>query len=209
MRARALLVVTEHHSHLTAPRREGYERVRRQLADIAERAVESVHYLEAGDLEGEGPVVLSGSAAPGSAHDPVELGRLGEAVRTCGRPIFGICAGLQLLATFAGGRVAPMRARGGEPERGYLPVEVLDGGDLLRGLSSPAVVYQDHEDEIVTVPRGFDVLARSPGCEVQAVAVPDRRWWGTQFHPERSAPEHSDGECILRNFFELVDSQGG
>ena len=209
MRARALLVVTEHRSHLTAPRREGYERARRRLAEIGERAVESVHYLEAGNLEGDGPVVLSGSSAPWSAHDPADLARLGEAVRACGRPVFGICAGLQLLATFAGGRVAPMSARGVEPERGYLPVEVLDSGGLLRGLDSGAVVYQDHEDEIVTVPRGFEVLARSSGCEVQAVAVPERRWWGTQFHPECSGLDHPDGERVLRNFFELADSRNG
>ncbi len=209
MRARVLLVVTEHPSHLTAPRREGYERVSRRLAEIGDRAVEIVHYLDAGNLEGEGPLVLSGSSAPWSAHDSVELARLGEAVRTCGRPVLGICAGLQLLATFAGGRVAPMSERGGEPERGYLPVEVVDGADLLRGLGSTAVVFQDHEDEVVSVPGGFEVLARSSACEVQAVAVPERRWWGTQFHPERSGLGHPDGERILRNFFELADSRDG
>jgi GMP synthase-like glutamine amidotransferase len=39
---------------------------------------------------------------------------------------------------------------------------------------------------------------------VQAVAVPARRWWGTQFHPEEFSAEHPAGERILLTFFELA-----
>lgn len=205
MAARVLFVVTEHPSWLTPARAEGYERIRARLAELAARPVESVHYLDVETLEADA-VVLSGAKAPWGAQDRDALERLGEAVRACDRPVFGICAGLQLLTMFAGGEVAPMSESGRVPERGYMPLEVLDDSDLLRGLEVVATVYQDHEDEITVLPDEFRVLARTPGCEVQAIAAPERRWWGTQFHPERADTEHPDGDRVLRNFFTLASS---
>ena len=203
MAARTVLVVTEHPSHLTRARAEGYEAIRGALEAMAGGPVESVHYRDVGAVVAD-TVVLSGSKAPWAAHEPDDLARLGEAVRASERPVFGICAGMQLLTMFAGGEVRPMQESGREPERGYLPLEVLDDSDLLQGLPRTATVFQDHEDEITVLPDGFRVLARTPGCEIQAVAVPERRWWGTQFHPERSDAARPDGERVLRNFFELA-----
>ncbi len=205
MRARVVLVVTEHPSWLAPARVEGYERIRRRLERIATRPVESVHYLDVGELDAEA-VVLSGAKAPWVAHHEDDLARLGDAVLRSERPVFGICAGVQLLTMFAGGEVEPMASSGRLPERGFMPLEVLDDGDLLRGLGPVATVYQDHEDEITVLPDGFRVLARTQGCEVQAVAVPGRRWWGTQFHPESSDAEHPDGDRVIENFFALADA---
>ena len=201
------LVVTEHRSRLDAARTRRYEDVRSSLEEIAGRRVRSIHYLDA-DRLGPGPVVLSGSGAEWGEHDPADLARLGNVVRAADAPVLGICAGLQLLAAFAGGRVAPMAADGRPPERGYLPLDVLDDDDLLAGLPGRAVVFQDHTDEISEVPTGFRVLARTPGCEIQAIAAQERRWWGTQFHPERFDADHPDGERVIANFFELAALPG-
>jgi GMP synthase (glutamine-hydrolysing) len=206
VRASVVLVVTEHASHLTVARRRRYEAIGRHLAEIAGRDVRTVHYLDADALAADA-VVLSGAKAPWAAHEPDDLARLGEAVTASGRPTLGICAGLQLLTMFAGGEVRPMRESGREPERGYLPLQVLDGAGLLEGLSPRATVFQDHEDEITVLPDGFRVLARTAGCEVQAVADPERGWWGTQFHPERSDAEHPDGPRVLENFFALASGR--
>lgn len=200
-------VLTEQSSYLTPEQRERYERTRARLEEVAGSPVHAIHYPDVDDhLRRADVVVLSGSSAPWAAHDPRGLDRLGEAVRSCERPVLGICAGHQLLAMFAGGSVAPMAAAGRAPERGYLELDVVNEDDLLRGVGRPPVVYQDHEDEVIRVPDGFNVLARTPGCPVQAMAAPDRRWWGTQFHPELSDGEHPDGERILRNFFALARS---
>jgi GMP synthase (glutamine-hydrolysing) len=203
VRAHVLFVVTEHPSWLTAARIEGYERIRRRLERLAARPVESVHYGDVDTLAADA-VVLSGAKAPWAIQDREELARLGEAIRACDRPVLGICAGLQLLAMFEGGEVEPMSTSGRVPERGYMPLEVVDDSDLLRGLGPVATVYQDHEDEITVLPREFRVLARTPGCEVQAIAAPQRRWWGTQFHPERSDAAHPDGDRVIGNFFALA-----
>jgi GMP synthase (glutamine-hydrolysing) len=200
------LVVTEHPSFLDAKRARRYEEIRTILEEIAGQPVSATHYLDVDKL-GPGPVVLSGSGAPWSAHDPAQLERLGDAVQSADVPVLGICAGLQLLAQFAGGRVEPMAARGQPPERGYQPLEVLDDSDLLFGLPARATVFQDHTDEVLDVPADFRVLARTDGSEIQAFAVTDRQWWGTQFHPEQFDADHPDGRRVLANFFGLASQQ--
>jgi GMP synthase (glutamine-hydrolysing) len=107
---------------------------------------------------------------------------------------------MQLQAVFAGGAIGPSRTG----EHGYLPIRVHDRSDLLRGLPFEAVVFHDHDDEVVALPDGFRVLASSAECAVQAIADPARRWWGTQFHPEEFRPTDPAGEQILRTFFALA-----
>lgn len=203
MTATVELVVTEHPSYLDARRVQRYEEIRRVFEEVSGRPVSSTHYLDVERL-GPGPVVLSGSGAPWAAHDPVRLDRLGDVVRAADAPVLGICAGLQLLSRFAGGRIEHMEARGQQPERGYLPLEVLDDSDLLAGLPARATVFQDHTDEVLDLPTEFRLLARTEGSEIQAIAAPERRWWGTQFHPEHFDADHPDGRRVLANFFRLA-----
>jgi GMP synthase-like glutamine amidotransferase len=192
-------VVTEHPSFLDAERARRYEEIRDALSALAGLSVETVHYLEAGTF-GPGPVVLSGSSAPWAAHDPAELDRLGKAVLAADAPVLGICAGMQLQVLFAGGTVAP-RA---QPEVGFAPVELLREDPLLEGLGPAPVVYMHHAEDVTAVPEEVVVLARSRGCAVEAIAAPDRRWWGTQFHPECFSGEHPEGARVLSNFFALA-----
>lgn len=161
-----------------------------------------MHYedVDAERLVRASSIVLSGSTTVWPERDPAELERLGEAVRAADRPVLGICAGMQLQALFAGGRIE----LGAAGEHGFLPIQVHDRSDLLRGFPAEAVVFQDHTYEITTLPEGFRVLATSPVCAVQAIADPARRWWGTQFHPEESRAEHPLGEQVLSTFFALA-----
>jgi GMP synthase-like glutamine amidotransferase len=161
-----------------------------------------VHYLD--PLPAAAAYVLSGSGAPWRLHDSSDLERVGEALRSCRRPVLGLCAGMQLQAMAAGGTVAPMKRRGAAPERGFLEVHLDDRGDLFRDLPERIVVRQDHEDEVTLLPPGFAVLASSPACAIQAVADRERDWWGTQFHPEWYSREHPLGRRVLEAFFRLA-----
>ena len=96
-----------------------------------------------------------------------------------------------------------MDARGQEPERGYLPLEVLDDRDPLAGLPTSATLFQDHTDEVLDGRRTSPPRAHRRG-EIQAFAAPERRWWGTQFHPEHFDEDHPDGRRVLVNFFRLA-----
>lgn len=196
-------VITEHPGALTKDRASHFDRIRRRLEHVASRAVESVSYPDVESLDGASAVVLSGSFAPWAAHDANALDRLGDVVRAFRGPLLGICAGVQLQARFAGGSVGPAAAT---IESGYFPVDVTDDSDLLRGLGPQTSVYHHHSDEITTLPDGFRVLASTPWCRVEAIADPERRWWGTQFHPEEFSSEYPDGERVLRNFFDLARS---
>ena len=197
-----VVILTERESLLTEARSRNYARLRERIADASGETVAVAHYedVEPVQLRRASSVVLGGSSAPWSAHDPAELERLGDAVRSAERPVLGICAGMQLQAVFAGGTIG--RSRAGE--HGYLPIRVHDSSDLLRGLPPEAVVFHDHDDEVVVVPARFRVLASSADCAVQAIADPVRRWWGTQFHPEEFRPEDPAGEQVLRTFFALA-----
>jgi GMP synthase (glutamine-hydrolysing) len=198
------LVVTEHASRLDEGRRRGYGRVQARLAEVCGGGIQIEHYRDVRDLGGAEAIVLSGSSAPWAAHERKDIERLGDVVARSGRPVLGICAGMQLLAMVAGGEVRPMSERGALAEHGYHPIEVLDDSDLLRSLPAQAAVFHDHRDEVTVVPEAFRVLARTPGCPVQAFADTARRWWGTQFHPERWDLDRPAGERVLRNFFELA-----
>jgi len=195
------LVYTERRSDLTEERARNLARLHEQVVAASGADVSTMHYeeVDAARLARAGAVVLSGSTAAWASRDRAELEALGEAVLAGDRPVFGICAGMQLMAVFAGGRHEPSRA-----EHGFLPIEVHDSSDLLRGLPADAVVFHDHSEEITVLPEGFRVLASSPACAVQAFAVPERRWWGTQFHPEEWTEEHPDSARVLANFFELA-----
>ena len=193
------VVFTERRSTLTEERAWNYARLRERLAAASGQAIEAMHYedVDAERLAGASSIVLSGSTTVWPERDPAELERLGDAVRAASCPVLGICAGMQLQALFAGGRIELGRAG----EHGFLPIQVHDRSDLLRELPAQAVVFQDHTYEITALPEGFRVLASSPMCAVQAIADPVRRWWGTQFHPEEFDDEHPAGEQVLRTFF--------
>jgi GMP synthase (glutamine-hydrolysing) len=194
-------VVTEHPPALTPARRRDFEGIRRRLERLARVPVLSRRYVDVDDHDGACALVLSGSFAPWGAHDAGALARLGDVVLGFDGPVLGICAGMQLQAVWAGGSVGPAAAG---PAVGWDPIEVLDDGELLRGLPRQAIAFAHHADEILELPDGFRVLARSRHCAVEAVHAPERSWWGTQFHPERFTREHPAGRRVLANFFELA-----
>ncbi|MBA2357406.1 MAG: gamma-glutamyl-gamma-aminobutyrate hydrolase family protein [Actinobacteria bacterium] len=196
-----LFVLTEHASFLSPERLAEYERIRARLERIAGKPVATAPYAELRVPGGTDALVLSGSSAPWAAHDQRELERLGDLVRSFEGPVLGICAGMQLQALFAGGRVA--RSRREDPP-GFRSIEVLDDRDLLRGVPASATVYTRHTDEVIGLPEAFRVLAGSEQCAIEAIAAADRPWWGTQFHPEEFDEEHPAGERVLRSFFELA-----
>jgi GMP synthase (glutamine-hydrolysing) len=170
---------------------------------VSGRPVEVVPYLQTGDLSHAHAVVLSGSSAPWAAHDSAALDRLGEVVIASGRPVLGICAGMQLLGRFEGALID----HAAESEIGELEVEVIERDGLFRAVGERPRVWQYHSDELTSLPDGFRLLASTPRCRVQAFAHAERPWWGTQFHPESYRSANPDGARILRTFFELVDEQ--
>jgi len=138
-------------------------------------------------------IVLSGG--PASVLDPGSP-QLDPALLALGRPVLGICYGLQLLAKQLGGLVEKAERR--EYGRALLKLERED--PLFAGSTGRAerVVWMSHGDRVLRLPPGFTVLATSEGSPFAAVRHVDRPIWGLQFHPEVSHTE-SGGE-ILASF---------
>lgn len=127
-----------------------------------------------------------------------------------GKPLLGICLGMQLLATtgeefettgglgLIPGRVVPIpRAEGLRlPHMGWNELHLARGSVLTEGIAEGECCYFVH---------GFHMACDDPAAVVAttthgtalAAAVEGDGVWGTQFHPEKS---QDTGLAVLRNF---------
>ena len=120
-------------------------------------------------------------------------------IREASVPLFGICAGLQLIGlAFGAPLVYPGKAY---EEFGFLPQTVLERHPLLDGLGGTLCCFEHHRGQLSAVPEGFRLLAVREACRVQLLAHESRPIFGTQFHPELQDAAHRDGQRILENFF--------
>ncbi len=114
-----------------------------------------------------------------------EKAAIREAVIDRGMPYLGLCLGHQLLADALGGEVASAST----PEIGILEVDLTESGrrsKLFSGLPETCRCLQWHSAEVTREPTGAEVLASSPACRVQAMAIGDRVF-GIQYHVELTA----------------------
>lgn len=135
--------------------------------------------------------VLSGG--PASVYEP-GAPTLPAYVLESGRPVLGICYGMQLLAHALGGRVAPAPQR----EYGPAPVALTHPTPLLAPLQAQPQVWMSHGDRVEELPPGFVALARSPNSPIAAMGDLRRHLYGVQFHPE--VAHTPAGREILRRF---------
>jgi GMP synthase (glutamine-hydrolysing) len=161
------------------------------------------HDVTARELEAMAPraVVLSGG--PASVLEEVHPG-MDAAIFDLGRPVLGICYGLQLTAKLLGGRLERGLAR----EYGPATIDVDDPLGLFQGLSRRLDVWMSHGDHVSSPPAGFTVLAHTPTCEVAAMGNARKKIYGVQFHPE--VVHTPQGARILKNFlFAIAGCTGG
>lgn len=138
-------------------------------------------------------IILSGG--PASIYEK-GAPRVDRKVFGLGIPILGICYGMQMMAFVLGGKVSRARER----EYGYAKFLVMDNRHVFHGLT-PEHTYQvwmSHGDRVESIPPEFSVVGRSANSPIAAMANPERKLYGLQFHPE---VHHTEiGETILRNF---------
>jgi GMP synthase (glutamine-hydrolysing) len=140
--------------------------------------------------------ILSGG--PASVYDP-GAPRLPDFVLASGRPVLGICYGMQLLALALGGRVDPAARR----EYGHAEITLTDiPSPLFASFQTPGSSFQlqvwmSHGDHVADLPPTFAPLAITP-ASVAAMGDVGRGIYGVQFHPEvQHTPQ---GRDLLRNF---------
>lgn len=209
----------------------GYQCMIRPYADV------TPNWLDISDINA---LILSGNVTAWDAYDPASLQPLTEIVRSAPLPILGLCGGLQFIALAHGAEVGPIReledgeddvnadlGLGYYKEWGFTPIRIVGSDPLFAELKAP-VFLEAHYWEVKSVPPGFELLASTDSCRVQAVRRAGTLVYGTQFHPEAyiAPPSHRsnwlvdlvypngytqeqpDGRQVLTNFFREARASG-
>jgi len=172
----------------------------RELAVYSEMHPYDISYEE---LLAKNPRAIILTTGPASVHEK-DAPACDERFFKMGIPVLGICYGMHAMAQILGGRVAAHEAMR-EYGRAYLNPA---GNDLLfDGLPDEMQVWMSHGDSVQELPAGFSVTAKTAACPVAAMANPEKKLYGVQFHPE---VRHSTyGMDVLRNFlFKVAGLKG-
>jgi GMP synthase (glutamine-hydrolysing) len=122
-----------------------------------------------------------------------------EAIIDSGVPILGICYGMQLLARETGAELVKL------DHAEYGPASLIVGSrdtPLFDGVPDESRTWMSHGDSVVKLPDGYVPLASTARCHVAAMGNPEKKIYGTQFHPEVVHTQH--GRTILANFLHEV-----
>ncbi len=152
-------------------------------------------------------IILSGS--PASVCDAGSP-RAPQILFDSGLPILGICYGQQVMTHQLGGTVRPGHetGEGGEFGRAFLtvsePCVLFDG---LWQTGERHQVWMSHGDKVTEFAEGFRIVATSDGAPFALIADDERRYYGTQFHPE--VVHTPDGGKLIANFVRHVCGLSG
>jgi glutamine amidotransferase len=171
------------------------------------------------DIEAASGLILPGVGAFDQGMASLEehglLPALGQAVLEQGKPLLGICLGMQLLGRCSqeGSRpglgwvpaqtvrfsFGPEQAGLKIPHMGWNTISPARPDHLLAGLDEAAFYFVHSYHVVCDQPE--DVLAFCEHGYPFAAALRKGNVMGTQFHPEKS---HKYGMRLLRNFVELI-----
>ncbi len=138
-------------------------------------------------------LILSGGPASVYAKDAYKPS---EKIFDLNLPILGICYGMQYLVDFFWGVVAAAN----EQEFGKATLEIIQDSVIFKGVKAKSLVWMSHMDKVITLPKGFTTIAKSPNSP--HCAIESNKVFGLQFHPEVIQSE--EGGKILENFALLV-----
>lgn len=169
------------------------------------------------DIRRADKLLLPGVGAfPDAVAALKEKGLFDVIIEECnaGKPLLGICLGMQLLFTeslefgisqglgFIEGKVIPIDAKGLKiPHVGWNSLDINIHDDrLMEGISNGSHVYFVHSFRADTS-RENVVASTTYGEYIPAlVKAPTLNVWGAQFHPEKS---HDAGLLMLENFCKI------
>ena len=148
-------------------------------------------------------IILSGGPETVTANDTP---RVPQIVFELGKPVLGICYGMQAMAAQLGGRVATSSTH----EYGYAQVRARGHSQLLKDIedhTSPdgyglLDVWMSHGDRVEALPPGFHVIAETDNAPFAGMADEQRGFYGLQFHPE--VTHTRQGQRILEHFLFVI-----
>lgn len=150
-----------------------------------------------------------GSAPPDPRRDRAELALL-DAYAGAGKPVLGICRGMQMVNIWAGGALiqdlgerSPAHRWAGADR--VHPVETACGSCLRALYGRRFWANSAHHQGVDRLGAGLRAAAWSPDGVVEGLEHGSLPIWGVQFHPERMRPAlgwpgAADGTALFRAF---------
>ena len=129
-----------------------------------------------------------------------------------GKPILGVCLGLQLLFTRSseGGSVKGLDFISGDivklpdtvktPQMGWNTLKIVQAHSLLEGVKDGSYVYFVHSYYPQPTDSGVVVATTEYGVRFPSI-IAEKNLFATQFHPEKSS---KTGLKMLKNFVRIV-----
>ncbi len=167
------------------------------------------------ELEQARGIILPGVGAFGDAMENLRAQGLDRALREAavqGKPLLGICLGLQLFFSFSEeggwhegldlipGRVRRLPGRVKVPHMGWNQVELKQANPLFTGIPDRSYFYFVHSYYVDPAPQ--DVISGVTAYGIEFTSMVARgNLFGVQFHPEKSSRL---GLEVLANFGRLV-----
>lgn len=147
-----------------------------------------------------------GPPYPAPATDRPEVERLlVEGFLAAGKPILGLCAGMQALACLNGCRMTSDVA--GHDSRDLLhPVTVAPGSKLYELVGASISVNSFHREAIVELAPGVTASAHAADGIIEAIELDGHPFaLGLQWHQELLGPDHP-GQAIFAGFVDACHS---
>ena len=152
-------------------------------------------------------VIFPGQGEAGSAMDKLKSKGLDLLIPRLNQAVLGICLGMQLLCekteegNTEGLGIIPIEVKRFPetvkvPQMGWNTVNHNENG-LFKGISQDCYMYLVHS---YSVPLTENTIAQSDYAGAYSVAVEKDKFYGVQFHPEKSS---KDGLLLLENFLKL------
>jgi GMP synthase (glutamine-hydrolysing) len=152
-------------------------------------------YLKDETIKG---IILSGG--PNSVYDEFAP-HIDKSLYELGKPVLGICYGMQITQYLFDGTVTPSSKR----EYGRSEVTIIKDSLLTKGMDQTSVVWMSHGDHVDQLSSEFELLGETPS----SIAIAKHKEldiYNLQFHPEVTHTEF--GEVIISNFVnEICEAQ--
>lgn len=150
--------------------------------------------VKAENLKDYKSIILSGG--PNSISNDERL-KFDERIFELGKPILGICYGMQLMSDYYKGVIDNNVVK----EYGQNEIWIDNTVPIFKDMSEKQKVLMSHGDTVKIAPEGFKIIGRS-GEAIAAIGNVDKKMYGLQFHPEVDLTV--EGTKILENFIRIV-----
>ncbi len=163
-----------------------------EIYSCAAAVDEMVAFKPNGFILSGGPASVS--AAGGDEKQPADSPTAPAEIFTMGKPILGICYGMQTMVAQLGGAVE----NAAQHEYGAARIKICQSNSLLGERDAALEVWMSHGDRVTALPPGFAVIAASANSPYAAIADETRNYFGVQFHPE--VTHTKQGKAMLARF---------